>query len=77
MWSKIGDRMTLQQLIDFIKYQGIYDVRTNLRNNNCEIWSHKGVRSFPFDTESELKAFLTGIYYTSVDLLERSKNENI
>lgn len=67
--------MNLQQLIDFIKYQGIYDIRTNSWNNNCEIWSHKGVRSYNFDTESELKAFLTGVYYTSVDLLERAKHE--
>jgi hypothetical protein len=67
--------MNLQQLIDFIKYQGIYDIRTNIRNNNVEVWSDKGVRSYNFDTESELKSFLTGVYYTSVDMLERAKHE--
>ena len=59
--------MTLQQYIDLIKYKGQYDIKINSWNNNCEVWSHSGVRTHEFETESELIAFLRGVYYTLVD----------
>ena len=59
--------MTLQQYIDLIKHKGHYDIKINSWNNNCEVWSHQGVRTHEFETESELIAFLRGMYYTLVD----------
>ena len=60
--------MELSKLIELIKHKGIYDIHINSWNNNCEVWSHKGIRKYPFDTEAELIAFLKGVYYTQVDM---------
>ena len=57
----------LFDVVNRIKLRGTYDIKINSWNWNCEVWSHLGVRTHEFDAESELIAFLRGVYYTLVD----------
>lgn len=61
--------MNIIELMELIERKGHYKVYINhLYNCNVELWSSKGIRVFEFKNESEVEAFLIGVYYVSVDL---------